>query len=81
MGIISENIEGKKINIEIKSTNLKSASYDTESEVLQITFNNGSIYEYNNVPWTVFTKLRMSDSQGKYFNENISRKYKYTKTQ
>jgi hypothetical protein len=28
----------------------------------------------------VFTKLRMADSQGKYFNENISRKYKFTKT-
>ena len=81
MGIISEKIEGKIINVEIKSTNLKSASYDTETEVLQITFNNGSIYDYNNVPWNVFTKLRMADSQGKYFNENISRKYKYTKVQ
>lgn len=81
MGIISEKIEGKIINVDIKSSNLKSASYDTESEVLLITFNNGSIYEYNKVPWTVFTKFRMAESQGKHFNENISRKYSYTKVQ
>lgn len=79
MGIISEKIDGKVINVDIKSTNLKSATYDTETEVLVITFNNGSIYEYNKVPWTVFTKFRMAESQGKYFNENISRKYSYTK--
>lgn len=81
MGIVSEKIEGKTINVDIKSSNLKSASYDTESETLLITFNNGSIYEYNKVPWTVFTKFRMAESQGKYFNENISRKYTYTKIQ
>jgi hypothetical protein len=81
MGILSEKIEGKSVSVEIKSTNLKSATYDTESEVLVVTFNNGSIYEYNKVPWTVFTKFRMAESQGKYFNENISRKYSYTKLQ
>ena len=81
MGIVSEKIEGKTINVDIKSSNLKSASYDTESETLLITFNNGSIYEYNKVPCTVFTKFRMAESQGKYFNENISRKYTYTKIQ
>lgn len=80
MGILTEKIEGKTIFIEIKSSNLKSASYDTESETLQVTFNNGSIYEYNKVPWTMFTKFRMAESQGKFFNENI-KKYSYTKIQ
>jgi hypothetical protein len=80
MGILTEKIEGKVIFIEIKSSNLKSASYDTESETLQVTFNNGSIYEYNKVPWTMFTKFRMAESQGKFFNENI-KKYSYTKIQ
>lgn len=79
MSIISEKIEGKIINIDISSSNLKSASYNTETEVLTITFNNGSIYDYNKVPWTIFTKLRMSDSQGKFFNTEISKKFKYTK--
>lgn len=79
MGVISEKIEGKHIAISIQSTNLKSADYNTETEDLTITFNNGSIYVYEKVPWSVFTKLRMAESQGKFFNENIAKKYKYKK--
>ena len=79
MGIISEKIEGKVINVTISSSNLNSASYDTGSEELTITFNNGGIYVYNKVPWDVFTKFRMSESQGKFFNANIAKTYKYTK--
>ncbi len=79
MAILSEKIEGFMIEVIIESSNLKSASYNTESNDLSVTFNSGAIYEYNNVPWEMFTKFRMAKSQGKYFNENISRSYKYTK--
>jgi len=79
MSILSEKIEGKEIQITIQSSNLKSASYNTESEDLTITFNNGSIYVYEKVPWAKFTKLRMAESQGKFFNENISKNHKYKK--
>ena len=79
MGIIKENIEGKKISVDIQSSNLQSAVYDTESEDLSVTFNNGSIYEYNKVPWSKFTKFRLAESQGKHFNENIAKVHKYTK--
>lgn len=79
MGIISEQISGETINVEIKSSNLKSASYNTTQKVLVVTFNNGSIYEYYDIPWQIFTKFRMAESQGKYFNTEISRKYKFKK--
>jgi hypothetical protein len=79
MGIISETIEGKNISVTVNSSNIKFAQYDTESKDLQVTFNNGLIYEYSNVPWEVFTKFRMSESQGKFFNSNISKTYKYKK--
>lgn len=79
MGIISEKIEGTKIDVTIQSSNIKTASYNTETEDLTITFNNGSIYVYNKIPWNTFTKFRMAESQGKYFNENIARSYKFTK--
>jgi len=79
MSIITEKIEGKMINIDIQSSNLSSASYDTESSILNVTFKTGSIYEYEKVPWDVFTKLRMSESQGKFFNNNIAKVYSYKK--
>ena len=79
MAIITEKIEGKIISVTINSSNLKSASYNSENKTLTIEFSSGSIYEYYNVPWAIFTKFRMADSQGKYFNANIAKEYKYLK--
>jgi len=79
MSIISEQISGATISIIVKSSNLKFASYQTEDKTLSVTFKNETIYEYYDVPWEVFTKLRMSESQGKFFNANISRAYKFKK--
>jgi hypothetical protein len=79
MAIISETINGKMIDVIINSSNLKTASFNTETEDLTVTFNNGAIYEYNKVPWNKFTKFRLAESQGKYFNENIARSHKFTK--
>lgn len=79
MAITSEKIEGKLIEVQITSSNLKSATFNTEDENLLVEFNNGAIYEYEKVPWPIFTKLRMAESQGKFFNSDISKKYKYKK--
>lgn len=79
MSIISEKIEGTLISIDINSSNLKSAKYNTETQLLEIKFNNNSVYEYQNVPWKIFTKFRLADSQGRFFNTDISRNYSYKK--
>jgi lysyl-tRNA synthetase class 2 len=79
MGIVSEKIDGKLITVTIQSSNLKESTYNTETEDLTVIFNNGSIYEYNKVPWSKFTKFRLAESQGKYFNENIAKSHKYIK--
>jgi hypothetical protein len=81
MGIISEKIDGKLIEVTVNSTNLKTASYNTETEDLIVTFNNGGIYQYDKVPWNKFTKFRLAESQGKYFNQNIAKSYNYKKIQ
>jgi hypothetical protein len=79
MSVKKEQIAGKMIYTSIKSTSLKSASYDTLSENLRVLFNNGNAYEYKQVPSTTFTKFRLAKSQGKFFNENISKKYTFKK--
>lgn len=79
MAVISEKVEGKLIEVTLQSSNLKSAKYNTETELLEITFQNGLVYEYDNVPWNQFTKFRMAESQGKFFNSHIARKYEYRK--
>jgi len=79
MGILSEKIDGTIINVVVKSSNIKTAMYDTENKILTITFNTGMVYEYYDVPWEIFTKFRSSQSQGKYFNTEIRTKYKFKK--
>jgi len=79
MGIKSEKIKGKLIINEIESSNLKQTVYDTGNEKLVVTFNNGMEYEYEKVPHSMYTKFRMAESQGSFFNKEIGRKYKYKK--
>lgn len=79
MGIISERINGDIINVDIKSSNIKMASYNTTTKILIIEFNNNIKYEYNDVGWEIFTKFRMAESQGVFFNKNIQKNYTYKK--
>jgi hypothetical protein len=79
MAIVKEQILGTKIINEIKSSNIKKTEYDTETKKLVIEFNNGFKYEYDDVPHQIYTKFRMSESQGKFFTTDISKAYKYKK--
>jgi hypothetical protein len=79
MGIIKEVIDGTKIKNEIKSSNIKSSEYDTETKDLVVEFNNGAKYKYNNVPHQVYTKFRLAESQGKFFTTDIAKQYSYKK--
>ena len=79
MGITREEIKGTKILNEIKSSNIKKTEYDTETKKLIVEFNNGSKYIYSEVPHQIYTKFRMSPSQGKFFSTDIAKKYKYQK--
>lgn len=79
MAILKEEIIGTKIINEIQSSNIKKTEYDTESKKLLVTFNNGALYEYDEVPHQLYTQFRMTESQGKFFSTKISKNYKYKK--
>jgi hypothetical protein len=79
MSIKSEKISGKKIICEVDSSTVKIAEYDTLTEKLLVTFKGDIQYEYEDVPHSVFTKFRMAESQGSFFNKEIARKFDYKK--
>jgi len=79
MAVKRTTIEGTKILCEIESSNLKSTEYDTESKKLVVEFKNGMKYEYDEVPHNIYAQFRLSDSQGKFFNTQISKSFKYKK--
>ena len=77
MAVKKETIQGTKIINEIDSSNLVKTEYDVESKKLIAEFKNGAKYEYDEVPHHIYTKFRMAESQGKFFNTEISKTYKY----
>lgn len=79
MAIKKTNIDGTKIICEIESSNLLRTEYDTETKKLVTEFKNGMKYEYEEVPHDIYAKFRLSESQGKFFNKEISRSFKYKK--
>ncbi len=79
MAIKKTEILGTKIICEIDSSNLKTTEYDTESKKLVVEFKNNMKYEYDDVPHNIYAQFRLSESQGKFFNNSISKTYKYKK--
>lgn len=79
MSIKRTEINGTKIICEIESSNLKSTEYDSESKKLVVEFKNGFKYEYDEVPHNIYAQFRLSESQGKFFNTQISKTFKYKK--
>lgn len=67
------------IRKEVRSTNIRSVGYDPESNTLEIEFHSGSVYQYYNVPQTIYDELMRASSHGSYFHKHIRTKYKWTK--
>jgi hypothetical protein len=79
MAIKKTTIDGTKITCEIESSNLILTEYDSETKKLTAQFKNGLKYEYDEVPHNIYAQFRLSESQGKFFNSNISKSFKYKK--
>jgi len=79
MAITKEEIQGTKILNEVESSNLVRTEYDTETKKMIAEFKNGMRYEYEGVPHQTYTSFRSAQSQGNFFNKNISKTFPYKK--
>jgi hypothetical protein len=79
MAILKEEIVGTKIINEVQSSNLVRSEYETATKKMIVEFKNGTKYEYDEVPHTIYTRFRLSESQGKFFSSTIAKNYKYKK--
>ena len=55
----------------VDSTSLRTIGYDDERQPLPVEFHNRSIYQYFEVPATVYRELMQAPSKGAYFNRSI----------
>ncbi|MGK3122194.1 KTSC domain-containing protein [Pseudomonas corrugata] len=61
----------------VSSSNIASIGYELETYTLQVEFNNGSIYDYYDVPEDMYTALISAGSVGSFFHANIRNTYSY----
>jgi hypothetical protein len=60
----------------VNSSAIVSVGYDAEKQHMQVEFNGGRTYTYQDVPESAHEDLINADSIGKHFNQHISGRYK-----
>lgn len=60
---------------DVSSSVIASAGYDDDRNLLQLTFCSGRVYNYYQVPRSVYEELLTAESAGKYLNEFIRKIY------
>lgn len=61
----------------VASSNIASVGYDKETQILEIEFHHGAIYQYIDVPEKVYEELMSSSAMGSYFLNEIKNKFKH----
>lgn len=61
----------------VSSSNLSSVGFDEMTSTLEIQFHGGSIYQYFNVPQSVYVSLLSAGSKGRYFDQFIKYRFRY----
>ncbi|NSJ90154.1 KTSC domain-containing protein [Coprococcus sp. MSK.21.13] len=61
----------------VSSSNVYSIGYDSSSSILEVQFNNGSIYQYSNVPYSIYQGLMSATSHGSYLHAHVKGIYPY----
>ncbi|MBS3788893.1 KTSC domain-containing protein [Candidatus Bipolaricaulota bacterium] len=59
----------------VQSSNLASIGYDSETLLLEIEFNDGSVYQYSGVSEKTYQDLMGASSHGKFFHKHIKENY------
>jgi hypothetical protein len=63
------------------STMAAQVGYDYDREILQIEFNNGSVYQYSEVEPEIWEDLQSTDSIGSFYNQEIKGCYPSAKVE
>ena len=65
--------------VPVDSSNIASIGYDPGSQTLQVEFQGGSVYQYFDVPESVFQEFLSASSKGRFFHANIKGSFRYAR--
>lgn len=63
--------------IPVESSDIKSVGYDPRTQILEIEFHSGGVYDYYAVPASVHQALIQAESKGKHFHANVKGKFAF----
>jgi hypothetical protein len=61
----------------VTSSSLASIGYRPGENTLEVEFTHGAVYQYLDVPETVFEAFMVATSKGSFFNEAIKNRYSF----
>lgn len=61
----------------VVSSNLVSVGYDSQSGTLEVEFQNGTVYQYFNVPQSTYEAFMAAPSKGQFFAYQIRDRFPY----
>lgn len=65
--------------IPVSSSNIVSVGYDSNTMTLEVEYKGASVYQYFDVPESMYQALMQSDSKGAFMHANVKDAYRYTK--
>jgi hypothetical protein len=61
----------------LPSRSIRSAGYDAERQTLELEFSSGGVYEYFDVPASVYDWLLRVPNKGRYVTKMVSNRYRF----
>ncbi len=63
----------------VVSSNIVSVGYDSHSETLEVEFQNGAVYQYYNVPQSIYEAFMAAPSKGQFLAYQIRDRFPYAR--
>ncbi len=61
----------------VVSSNVATIGYDPDTQILEVEFHSGRVYQYFDVPEHVYEAFMGAASKGTFLNEQIKNVYRY----
>jgi len=63
----------------VLSSNVASVGYDPKTQTLEVEFHNGTVYQYFDVPQSVYDAFMSAESKGGFLKSSIKGVYRFAK--
>lgn len=61
----------------VRSSSIRSIGYDAASEILEVEFHDGGIYQYFGVSEFLYQGIMLAKSKGEYFNHRLAGRFRF----